>query len=99
MTDWLVRHYGHYYGDFHSADAYFATYAVQTDELALLNVPVTIIAAMDDPVIDATDLLAFKPHPLLVRHLHPTGGHVGFVNIFPFQHHLPTMVMDALLAE
>lgn len=99
MTDWLVRHYGHYYGNFHSADEYFATYAVQTDELALLNVPVTIIAAMDDPVIDATDLLAFKPHPLLVRHLHPTGGHVGFVNIFPFQHHLPTMVMDALLTE
>jgi hypothetical protein len=30
--------------------------------------------------------------------LHPTGGHVGFVNVFPLQHHLPGMVMDALLA-
>lgn len=98
MTDWLVRHYGHYYGNFATADEYFAAYAVQADELALLNVPVTIISAMDDPVIDATDLLAFKPHPLLARHLHPTGGHVGFVNIFPFQHHLPTLVLDALLA-
>lgn len=98
MTDWLVRRYGHYYGNFGTADEYFAAYTVQAAELALLTVPVTIISAMDDPVIDATDLIAYPSHPLLVRHLHPTGGHVGFVNIFPFQHHLPTMVLDALLA-
>lgn len=98
MTEWLVRHYGHYYGNFQTAAEYFAAYTVQADELASLTVPVTIISAMDDPVIAATDLLAFKPHPLLARHLHPTGGHVGFVNIFPFQHHLPTLVLDALLA-
>lgn len=98
MTEWLVRHYAHAFGDFQTADEYFAAYAVQADELAHLTVPVTMISAMDDPVIDANDLLAFKPHPLLVRHLHPTGGHVGFVNIFPLQHHLPGMVLDALLA-
>jgi len=98
MTEWLVRHYAHAYGDFQTADDYFAAYAVPADELAQLTVPVTIISAMDDPVIDANDLLAFKPHPMLARQLHPTGGHVGFVNIFPFQHHLPKMVLDALLA-
>lgn len=98
MTDWLVRHYAHAYGDFRTADEYFAAYAVQADELAQLTVPVTIISALDDPVVDANDLLAFTPHPLLARQLHPTGGHVGFVNIFPFQHHLPAMVLDALLA-
>lgn len=98
MTEWLVRHYAHAFGAFQTADEYFAAYAVQTDELAQLTVPVTMISAMDDPVIDANDLLAFKPHPLLVRHLHPTGGHVGFINIFPLQHHLPGMVLDALLA-
>lgn len=98
MTEWLVRHYGHAFGDFRTADEYFAAYAVQADELAQLTVPVTMISAMDDPVIDANDLLALKPHPLLLRHLHPTGGHVGFVNIFPLQHHLPGMVLDALLA-
>ncbi len=98
MTEWLVRHYAHAYGDFRTADEYFASYAVPAAELAQLTVPVTIISAMDDPVIDANDLLAFQPHPLLVRHLHPTGGHVGFVNIFPLQHHLPGMVLAALLA-
>lgn len=98
MTEWLVRHYAHAYGDFRTAEEYFASYAVQADELAQLTVPVTMISAMDDPVIDANDLLAFQPHPLLTRHLHPTGGHVGFVNIFPLQHHLPGMVLDALLA-
>jgi predicted alpha/beta-fold hydrolase len=96
MTEWLVRHYAHVYGDFHTADEYFAAYAVPADELAQLTVPVTIISAMDDPVIDANELLFFQPHPLLDRHLHPTGGHVGFVNIFPLQHHLPNMVLDAL---
>ncbi len=97
MTDWLVQRYGHFYGDFQTAAAYFAQYTVQAAELAQLAVPVTLIAALDDPVIDAADLLAFQPHPLLDRQLHPTGGHVGFVSIFPFQHHLPTMVLQALL--
>jgi predicted alpha/beta-fold hydrolase len=98
MTEWLVRHYAHAFGDFRTVEEYFAAYAVKADELAQLTVPVTIISAMDDPVVDANDLLALTPHPLLTRHLHPTGGHVGFVNIFPLQHHLPGMVMDALLA-
>jgi len=97
MTDWLVQRYGHFYGDFRTATEYFAQYAVPAAELAQLTVPVTLIAAMDDPVIDAADLMAFAPHPLLDRQLHPTGGHVGFVSIFPFQHHLPTMVLQALL--
>lgn len=96
MTDWLVRRYGHYYGDFQTADEYFAQYTVQPEELAQLTIPVTVISALDDPVIDAADLLAFPAHPLLECHLHPTGGHVGFVNIFPFEHHLPTMVFNAL---
>lgn len=99
MTEWLVRRYQHQTGNFfQTADEYFAAYTVHAEELALLTTPVTIISALDDPVIDASDLIAFKPHPLLARHLHPTGGHVGFVNIFPFQHHLPTLVLDALLA-
>lgn len=98
MTEWLVQHYRHQMGNFATADDYFTAYTVQADELAQLTTPVTIIAALDDPVIDAADLLAFRPHPFLVHHLHPTGGHVGFVNIFPFQHHLPTMVLEALLA-
>lgn len=96
MTEWLVRRYGHYYGAFQSADEYFARYTVGVEDLTELTTPVTIISALDDPVIDAQDLLAFPSHPLLERHLHPTGGHVGFVNIFPFQHHLPAMVLDAL---
>ncbi len=98
MTEWLVQRYGHFYGDFRTAAEYFAQYTVQDAELAQLTVPVTLIAALDDPVIDAADLIAFQPHPLLERQLHPTGGHVGFVNIFPLQHHLPTMVLTALLS-
>jgi uncharacterized protein len=96
MTEWLTRRYGHYYGDFRTADEYFAQYTVYPQELAHLTTPVTVISALDDPVIDAADLLAFPSHPLLERYLHPSGGHVGFVNIFPFQHHLPTMVLNAL---
>ncbi|MBX3010358.1 MAG: alpha/beta fold hydrolase [Caldilineaceae bacterium] len=98
MTDWLIRHYRSALADFTNADDYFAAYRVQTADLAQLTVPVTIIAAMDDPVIDPADLLAFPLHPLLTRYLYPTGGHVGFVNIFPFQHYLPALVLSSLLA-
>ncbi|MEZ4864163.1 MAG: alpha/beta fold hydrolase [Caldilineaceae bacterium] len=99
ITDSLVQKYGYRYGGFKTADEYFAAYTVRREDLTGLTVPTLIISAADDPIISAADLEQLGPQPLLELHLHPSGGHVGFVDIFPLQHRLPEMVMAALGIE
>jgi len=96
MTEWLIQEYGPRYGSFRSADEYFAAYTVTPAAMQTLAVPTTIISATDDPVIDAADFYALAPHPLLDVQLHPSGGHVGYVDLFPLRHHLPQLVLAAL---
>ncbi len=96
MTEWVIVNYGHRYGTFQSADEYFAAYTVTPTALAGLTVPTTIISALDDPVIDVADFYALPTHPLLEIQLHPSGGHVGYVDLFPLRHHLPQLVSAAL---
>lgn len=96
MTDWLVEHYGNHCGGFKNADEYFNAYQVKDDAFAALTVPTTIITAMDDPVIPVDDFFALTSHPLLDVQVHPSGGHVGFVDIFPLQHKLPGLLLGAL---
>jgi predicted alpha/beta-fold hydrolase len=75
MTDELVRQHTEYA----SMDSYLAGYALTGDRLATLTTPATILAALDDPIIEADDLnkLAF-PDSLRVR-LTATGGHCGYL--------------------
>ncbi|MDQ3249061.1 MAG: alpha/beta fold hydrolase [Chloroflexota bacterium] len=96
MTDWIIRHADGRYGDFANAKEYFNAYRVTSDALQSLTVPTTIITAQDDPVIPVADFYALAPHPLLDVQIHATGGHVGFVDIFPLRHRLPTLLLDAL---
>lgn len=96
MTEWMIANYGHRYGSFQSADDYFAAYAVTPTAMQGLTVPATIISALDDPVIDVADFYALPHHPLLEIHLHPSGGHVGYVDLFPLRHHLPQLVLATL---
>lgn len=93
MTDWLIRHYAHLaQHHFTGADEYFATYAVHKSELAQLQVPVTMFAAANDPVIPVKDFYDLPSHPLLKLQIHPTGGHCGFMDVLPMRHHMPEMV-------
>lgn len=96
MTEWLIEHYGAQYGQLRSAADYFDAYAVKDAALATLTVPTTIITALNDPVIPVRDIAALTPHPLLDVQIHPSGGHVGFVDIFPLEHKLPGMLLNAL---
>jgi predicted alpha/beta-fold hydrolase len=99
MTDWLIRHYGHLaQGRFDSAAAYFASYAASPSAFAGLTVPVSIIAAANDPVIPAGDFHRLSPHPLLKLQIHPTGGHCGFMDVLPMRHHMPEMVRTEISA-
>ncbi|MGQ0835072.1 MAG: YheT family hydrolase [Gammaproteobacteria bacterium] len=75
MTAELVRQFT----DFPSLAAYLAGYAITGDRLAMLDVPASIVASLDDPIIPVRDLdqLA-RPNSLsitLTRH----GGHNGFI--------------------
>jgi predicted alpha/beta-fold hydrolase len=92
MTDCLVSEYS----AFGSAETYFASYAVLGDALVGLTVPVQIITAADDPVIPVEDFYELAPDPLLAVDIQPAGGHVGFVDLFPFRHRLPEMILDLL---
>ena len=83
--------------DFRGADEYYAHYAVANDAFAALNVATTIITAADDPVIPVDDFYEIDPHPLLKVHIHPSGGHVGFVDIFPLRHFLPSLLLNQLV--
>lgn len=97
MTERIIARYGPRLGGFQSADEYFASYAVPLAALSNLTVSTEIITALDDPIINAADFGDLPSHPKLSFQPHPTGGHVGYVNLFPLQHHLPQLVLQSLI--
>ncbi len=95
MTDALVRQ-----SDQHATvEEYFEKYSVKGDALSNLSVPTTVITALDDAVIPVVDFYGLAPHPLLDVRIERYGGHVGWIDIFPFRHCLPEMMMEILQTE
>lgn len=92
MTEWLVRALDL----FADADDYFAHYRVAPQDIEPLNVRTTIITAENDAVIPVADIRALPAHPMLDVRIHPTGGHMGFVDVFPVRHWLPGAVLQAI---
>ncbi|MCB0113907.1 MAG: alpha/beta fold hydrolase [Caldilineaceae bacterium] len=92
MTDWLVRRYSPY----PNAEEYFDAYSVKNGDLRDLSIPTAIITAANDPIISVDDFYKFDDHPLLDLQIHPSGGHVGFVDLFPFRHVLPEMILGQI---
>ncbi len=58
---------------------YFAAYALVGNRLAALEVPATIIASEDDPIIPVDDLLRIEPVESLRIETCQYGGHCGFI--------------------
>jgi predicted alpha/beta-fold hydrolase len=75
LTDWLVRKYT----DMKDIKEYFEGYAVAGGRLAGLQVPVSVLAAADDPIIPVITLqqLQLPAHSTLEIAEH--GGHCGFI--------------------
>lgn len=96
MTEWVLEHYGSHFGDFNSSDDYFLAYSILGDAFQRLTVPTTIVTAADDQVVPVADFLALTPHPLLNLQIHASGGHVGYVDLFPLRHNLPRLLLNAL---
>ncbi len=92
MTEWMIQRYSPY----PDVESYFADYAIPPARLRELTVPVTIVTAADDPIIPADDFYRLPAHPLLSIHVLPTGGHVGYTDLFPLRHLLAPLVLDIL---
>ena len=75
ITDALVS----YLAPYNTTREYFLSYTLAGDDLAGVRVPVTLIAAQDDPVIPFEDFrsLVMPPGMTLLATRH--GGHSGFV--------------------
>jgi len=75
LTRWLVERHTSLGG----VEQYFDGYAVAGGRLAALKVPVSVLAAADDPIIPVETLRALQlpPHSTLAIAEH--GGHCGFI--------------------
>ena len=68
--------------DYSEVGDYFAAYALVGDRLTALEVPATIVASEDDPIIPADDLERIDSIELLTIEKQQYGGHCGFIENF-----------------
>ncbi len=76
MTEQLVRRFGGYA----DIDSYLAGYAITGAALAALTVRCHLLAALDDPIIPATDLAHLASVAALTVETTLLGGHCGFLD-------------------
>lgn len=95
MTDWLAS----YTGYFRDADDYFERYSVLGSATRDLSVDTRIITSLDDPIVPVADIYGLAPSNNLKVDIHPHGGHVGYMQAYPFSHRAGELVLDALKAE
>ncbi len=70
------------HSEYPTLDAYLDGYSVGGSRLTGLQIPTTIVAASDDPVIPVADLHGIERPDLLQVEVHPRGGHCGFIDDF-----------------
>jgi predicted alpha/beta-fold hydrolase len=78
MTDVLVRKHS----EFADVDEYLTGYSLVHGALASLDLPVHVIASLDDPIIPAEDWAELARVPNLTLELTRYGGHCGFMRGF-----------------
>jgi len=59
---------------------YFKAYSLVGERLSALALPAHLIAAEDDPIIPADDLLRIEPNAQLQIEIQRHGGHCGFIH-------------------
>jgi hypothetical protein len=72
-----------FYPEFDGFRDYFRRYTLTPSRLAGLSVPVTLIAAQDDPVVPAEDIHPLANNGRVTLHMHAYGGHCGFIGLQP----------------
>lgn len=95
MTEAFVRYSPH-----PNARAYFDSYAVTPEMMTTLCSPVTVMTAADDPVVPVADFYAFRDlSPYLQVHIQAYGGHVGFIDLFPFRYWVNEVILTILESQ
>ncbi len=85
------------YTPYPDARAYLSSYALTPAMLADLQTPLTIITAADDPIVPVGDFLPFRDLTAYLQiHIQPYGGHVGFIDLFPFRRWIGQAVLAVL---
>ncbi len=89
----FVRHYSTY----SDTEAYFADYTITPEMLATLQSPVTMIAAADDTLVPISDFYPFQNLTSSLKvHIQPHGGHIGYVDFFPFRYWVREVIRHIL---
>ena len=75
LTRWLVQQHT----DMQDIETYFNGYAVANGRLSALQIPVSVLAAADDPIIPIDTLHALKLPAHSTLEVAEHGGHCGFI--------------------
>jgi len=76
MTEQLIRRYT----DYGNAADYFGRYTLKEGYLDAAAVPLSVITAEDDPIINVNHFREAKLNDRVSLIIHPNGGHCGYIN-------------------
>ena len=89
-TDYIARKYSGFKG---AAD-YYDGYSVGDGRLAGLEIPVTVLTALDDPVIPAHDFEELQGLSNLDLRVSARGGHCGFLRNWRFESAAENLIVE-----
>lgn len=93
MTEIIMPRYSPY----PDAITYFRNYQVTPEMMAALTVQTTILTSIDDPIVPVNDFHDFVGvSDQLQLDIQSFGGHVGFVDVFPFRYWVTEYVEEIL---
>lgn len=90
-TDYIARKYS----GFESAAHYFSGYSVADGHLAGLEVPVTVLTSIDDPVIPVRDFEQLSGLANLDLKISAHGGHCGFLKNWRFESVAEELIVES----
>jgi predicted alpha/beta-fold hydrolase len=79
----LTRAFVNQYPEFASLEDYFRAYRIEKDDFLSPKVGVTLLTAMDDPIVSPEPAAALSDGPMFERIFTQHGGHNGFFERFP----------------
>lgn len=94
----LTRHLVEQYSEYDSMEDYFSRYTLGLDFFKSIKMPVSVITAADDPVIDISgfdNIIKSKNSNIDLR-IEPYGGHCAYLRDFKFNTWLFDMILEKI---
>ncbi len=95
MTDELLA----WYSDIGSTRDYFKTYTLLGDALQRISLPLTVLAAADDPIIAVEDFARLRLNRHTTLSIQRRGGHNGFIEGIGLQSWYEPLLVNLFDAE